>query len=254
MKKELKIMIVEDDLIIGTNIMESLNCAGYAFVFMANEYHEAISLFTSELPDICILDINLNSGDNDGIALSNYFSTLHKASVIFLSSYSDDETIERMKSCNPSTFLIKPASIEQLQIAIELAVHNFERDKEHHQHTKLDSLDGEKVDYRFIKCNERYEKLTVSKVIYIKANGSYCEIVTEEKKLLISSNLLAILDSLAFANLKRCHRSFAVNIKYINAFNNLHVYLKHQDFEIAIPYSSKYREEIMHNLPKIKFV
>ena len=91
---ETKILIVEDEVIVAKNIEKHLNSAGYSVVGYATTAEESIKKALKEKPDLVLMDIKLK-GATDGIEAANKIrETLHLP-VIFLTSYTDDDTFQR---------------------------------------------------------------------------------------------------------------------------------------------------------------
>jgi len=124
--KKMKVGIVEDEMIIAETISLALKKLGYLPTQPAFSYEAAISMLELEMPDIVLLDINLND-ESDGVDLAHYININHSLPIIFLTANSDRQTIERSKQTRPSAFLVKPFSNEDLFSAIEIALFNHEK-------------------------------------------------------------------------------------------------------------------------------
>ena len=81
-----KILIVEDEVIIAEFIMELLQEENYTQIEMAHDKEEAVNSMQNFLPDIILMDINLN-GKNSGIELAQLKN--EEAQVIFLTGQYD---------------------------------------------------------------------------------------------------------------------------------------------------------------------
>lgn len=124
--KKMKVGIVEDEMIIAETISLALKKLGYLPIVPVFSYDAAIRMLEIEMPDIVLLDINLNDA-LDGVDLAHYINTNHSLPIIFLTANSDRLTIERSKQTRPSAFLVKPFSNEDLYSAIEIALFNHEK-------------------------------------------------------------------------------------------------------------------------------
>ena len=56
------ILVVEDEIIVAKDISEILVSCGFKVSGIANNYHAAMQLFKSGIPDLIICDINLGKG------------------------------------------------------------------------------------------------------------------------------------------------------------------------------------------------
>jgi len=108
-----KILIVEDEIIVAMEIELALQSKGYAVVGKAPTSEKAIELAQKFLPDIILMDVNIK-GSKDGIGTSKEILKFHNTSIIFLSAYSDSETVKRMQVIQPHYFLPKPYSQSEL--------------------------------------------------------------------------------------------------------------------------------------------
>jgi len=102
-----KILIVEDEVIIGLDISNKLTNQGYDVIDQVTTPEEALEVVSSERPDLILMDINLKA-DIDGIELAGKIREADDIPCVFLTSYSDSATIERSMSTEPYGYIIKP--------------------------------------------------------------------------------------------------------------------------------------------------
>ena len=103
--KNVKILIVDDDVIIADFICDVLIDNDYKNVEIAYSYNEALSLFNNFNPSIILLDINLKNSKT-GIELSTLKNPT--TSVIFLTGQLDNSTMQKAMLTNPKAYLTKP--------------------------------------------------------------------------------------------------------------------------------------------------
>mgnify|MGYP000252227414 FL=1 len=121
---KLRVAIVEDEPLIAENLAMYLNNTDFEVAGIAYNYEDALQLIINEHPDIALLDINLES-DKDGIDLGEYiFNHIH-IPFIFLSSYSDRNTLDRAKKIQPSGYLVKPFNEKSLLTTLEIGLANY---------------------------------------------------------------------------------------------------------------------------------
>ena len=108
-----KILIVEDEIIVAMEIELALQSKGYKVVGKAPTSEKAIELAQKFLPDVILMDVNIKGG-SDGIGTSREILKFHNPSIIFVSAYSDTETINKMQVIQPHYFLPKPYSQNEL--------------------------------------------------------------------------------------------------------------------------------------------
>ena len=249
----IKVLIIEDDLIIAENLKENLLEMGYSIVGIASRTEEAISLFTEHSPDICLVDIYLKGSSKNGIEIMEFLNAGESIPIIYLTSFADSEYRDRAKSTNAAAYLIKPASKKQIDVAIDFALSNFHK-------PKLETNNNEDVHcpffagigYFFVKSNGRYEKIYEKNIAYLKASGTYCVIATTSKEYIISANLKSFLSQIQTKDLVRCHRSYAVNINHIQAFDDISLFVLRGNEVNDIPISNSYKNDVFAILPRIK--
>jgi CheY-like chemotaxis protein len=93
---ELKILIIEDEPVIAENISMYLNNADFTVSGIAYDDEEAMNQLRNNTPDAVILDINLDSAI-DGIQIADHINKNYQLPFLFLTSYSDKETLQRAK-------------------------------------------------------------------------------------------------------------------------------------------------------------
>jgi len=115
------VLVVEDNGIAAMEIKEMLVQMGYHTVYNAGTYEKAIRLYKAHHPILVLLDIHL-SDEKDGIDVARYIRQSDNTPIIYLTSYHDEETIQRASLTKPSNYLNKPFVYEHLQTAIALAL------------------------------------------------------------------------------------------------------------------------------------
>lgn len=124
-----RVLVVEDEVIVARTIASQLKQLGYIVTGTASSGQVAINKVSENEPDIVLMDIILK-GEMDGITAANYIRENLDIPVVFLTAYSDSNTLERAKITQPFGYIVKPFTIKDLQIAIEIALlkHQLECD------------------------------------------------------------------------------------------------------------------------------
>ncbi len=181
-----KVGILDDEIVICETLSKYLKELGYHVLDYALNYEEAIELLETNLPDIFLLDINIG-GKKSGVDLAKYIRENYNIPLIFISSYSDKETILSAKKVSPNGYLVKPFNKEDLFAAIEIAIGNFSIRTEQNQiSSELKLLS----DAFFIKQDSLYIKICFNDIYYFKSEGVYVEIYAKSKKYLFRETLL----------------------------------------------------------------
>lgn len=123
MNNKLNILIVEDEFLIALELMDFIKSLGYNVIDYATNVKMAQILYKNNKNiNLILMDINLNDKIN-GIEL--YKSLRTKASVIYTTSYIDDETISEAVSTNPLGYLVKIYNKDGLKALLELSLYKL---------------------------------------------------------------------------------------------------------------------------------
>lgn len=123
-----KILIIEDEALVARELKSRLTQMGCEVVGIAYG-KEGVELARETRPDLLLADIHLKN-DADGIELAKIIKSDHDLPVVFLTAYSDTDTVSRAKAVTPYSFIIKPVENRELQIAIEMALYKFNIERE----------------------------------------------------------------------------------------------------------------------------
>jgi two-component system cell cycle sensor histidine kinase/response regulator CckA len=117
-----KILVVEDDALIADDIQRTLIRLGYEVPLTVATGLEAIEAAGSMRPQLMLMDIKLQ-GTMDGIEAAIVIRRQFEIPVVYLTSHSDEATLDRAMQTAPSGYLLKPFSDRELRTAIEVALH-----------------------------------------------------------------------------------------------------------------------------------
>lgn len=123
---ELRILIVEDDPIIATDIKLLLRKEGLQVVGHAKNAIRAYDLLISTSPNFIILDIHLGTGPT-GIDVAEVIQNKYNLPYIFLTSFSDTDTLSAAQEQGPYGYLVKPFQEKTLLTTIAIAWSNYQR-------------------------------------------------------------------------------------------------------------------------------
>lgn len=236
-----KILIVEDELIIAEDVKNMLTNMEYEVVDVAMDYDEAIAILETQKPDLILLDVNLNS-HKDGIDLAEIINDKYKIPFIFTTSYSDSLTLNRAKNTHPTNYLVKPFKKEQLFSTIEMALYSLNEEHDTKKNNEDDALIIK--DALFIKDKFKYTKLNISDILWIKSDGNYLEIQTTKKEELIRATLSNFIERLNNELFFRTHKSYIVNLDYLSKIETNYVTI----VASKIPITKNYYDELIKKL------
>jgi len=119
-----KILIVEDETIIALDIKKTIIKLGFQVTNIVTNNIDAISSVREDMPDIILMDINLENSKN-GIETTLDIQKIKDIPIIYLTADSDNQTITKAIETNPIGYLSKPFKREELKTTIYLALHKI---------------------------------------------------------------------------------------------------------------------------------
>jgi len=124
-----RILVVEDESIVAKDIQRTLEKLGYEVPATASSAASAFEKLEEIEPDLVFLDIKLK-GDQDGVHIAEHIKDRYDIPVIFLTSFIDQDTIDRAKVTEPYGYLVKPFNEGDLKTTVEMALFKFSKDRE----------------------------------------------------------------------------------------------------------------------------
>lgn len=115
-----KILIVEDEAIVALSIKMEVQKLDCIVIGMASTEEEVFDIIKNDIPDIILMDINLGENEN-GIDIINKIKKTQDIPVLYLTAFSDDETMTEAFATNPLGYMVKPFKEQDLKIHIQLA-------------------------------------------------------------------------------------------------------------------------------------
>ncbi len=124
----ISILIVEDEQIVAIAIEGHLQSLGYRVAGTAACGEEACRKAAELEPDLVLMDVRIQ-GPMDGIEAAGKIRESRDVPVVFLTAYSDVETVERAKFVEPYGYIVKPFDPRDLHTTIEIALHKGNADR-----------------------------------------------------------------------------------------------------------------------------
>ena len=241
----IKILVVEDEMIIGAKISMQLTNLGYEVTGMLPRGEEAIVHVTENRPDIVLLDINLK-GKLDGIETALQMQKVADIPIIYLTANSDEATFNRAKVSRPYAFIAKPYKQVDLQRAIELTISRMAENETGPQAENNTDDDQPFIlsDRIFVRHKEKMVKIIIADILYIEADRNYSRIFTKNKEYLLCITLKTIEEKLPERIFLRTHRSFIVNLTQVDEVADGYVTIAQKE----IPLSSGLKEQLLQRI------
>ncbi len=123
-----RILVVEDERIVATDIQRNLQRLGYLAPDAAASCEEALRFSSEAPPDLVLMDIRIE-GDSDGIQTASLLRERYDVPIVFLTAYADAPTLKRATEVQPYGYLLKPVRPDELRTTVEIALHKHRVDK-----------------------------------------------------------------------------------------------------------------------------
>ena len=164
-----KIMVVDDEAAITTQLEKRLSRMGYDVVCRASSGEEAIAKAELYHPDVVLMDIVM-PGTIDGIEASEVISNTMSIPVIFLTAYTSDDFIDRAMEIKPFGYICKPFNMNIIKITVDGALH----------HSRVIKMFAEQADHSSILIREAHHRIknnlmTIATLIRMEAGDTSSE-------------------------------------------------------------------------------
>ena len=123
---KIKILIVEDETLVAMDLKSTLTKMDFKVTDIVQSYEGVARSIKKSEPDIIMMDIYLGE-KTDGIDIAKEIHKRKKIPILYLTAFSDDETMERAFETDPIGYLIKPFKREDLKSTIQLGLYKINK-------------------------------------------------------------------------------------------------------------------------------
>jgi two-component system, cell cycle sensor histidine kinase and response regulator CckA len=116
----LRILIVENEGLVGCDMAAFLNDLGYRVVGTCTSSDDAVRLYDDLRPDLVLMDVHLD-GSVDGIETALRLQQRGPVAIVYVTACADLETVNRARETHPQGYLLKPFSHDELRLTVEVA-------------------------------------------------------------------------------------------------------------------------------------
>jgi len=192
--------------------------------------------------DILLLDIQMP--DITGLELLE--SLRHKPLVIFTTAY-PEYAVDGFQH-DAIDYLVKPIMFPRFLKAVNKATNQVKLLAQSNPQTlesalpKTSKMPPSESGYIFVKVDTRWERIQLSEITYIEANGDYVVIhLKSNKKILSLQTLTQMTARLDGKDFVRVHRSYIVNLPLVDTIEKDHLTIGEQDIAIG----KNYRQDFL---------
>ena len=122
----MRVLIVDDESLIRMDLRDIIESCGHEVVAEGTNGVEALALCKKHKPDIILMDVKMP--ELDGIEAARQIGFHHEAPVVLLTSYSQQDLIDKARDSGVYGYLIKPVREEQLVPSLEMALGRYKSD------------------------------------------------------------------------------------------------------------------------------
>lgn len=236
----MKVLAVEDDLIMAGAIDIFLRKLDYEVIDVVHNSEDFLNTWAATKPDIVLLDINID-GRFDGIEVAQIINQSNNPipiPIIFITSLKDEETFARAKNLAPFAYIIKPFEEMTLQRTIELAVYKYIHNIWEVPEQITWKNDLATSQHFFVKAGNSLKKIKLENILYIKVEDKYSKIKLENKEHDVRMSLKELSSKLPASDFERVHRNYIVNIAHIEniILKELMLIIQNEKLPISLTY------------------
>lgn len=223
----MKILLVEDELLIAEDIAEMLEEMGHEAIAICKSWTEVKATLEFKKPDLALLDIRIQ-GDVDGVEVGLNIERDYGIRAVFLTSHSNQAIVQRAVKANPLGYLVKPVRQEDLFVALQLAEKQLNEARKQEQPEVVIKLGGLK------------KRVNIYDITHLESDGNYTHIFINGERHTSSKLLKYWLEESNLSHFVRVHRSYAVNPERIKTISATHLELG----TTSLPIGRKYKADI----------
>jgi len=221
-----RILIVEDEVLISEHLKRIVINLGHEALDICEDYNETMASLKKATPDLVFLDIRLN-GIDDGIKIAKHLHILN-IPFIYITSFSDKDTLKNAISQQPLGYVLKPFSKEDIQ--------------EQLQHIEKETT----AKFITLGNSNKKERIAIQDILWLRSENVYLEIHCIDKIRVHRGKLKDVLNLLPPSLFVRTGQSHAVNIVKVNRTTINSIFIDNKE----LPLSKKYKKDFFKQFEK----
>lgn len=215
LENHLTLLIVEDEIIIAETMKQMLQRLGHQVLAICTNFAEYVEAMKEHEPDLLLLDIHLKD-EKGGIEISEI---CHKKGIpfLFITSYSDQATINEALKYDPLAYVLKPFTERELEKTLEIARIKIEKT----------------ADMLYLKHGYDYIKIKFDDIVYMQAENIYTRIYTTKKNYLYRSSLSGLMQNLPSNVFFQIHRSYIIHLNKVEKVGTDYVLIQQKKLPVS---------------------
>jgi len=222
----IKILVIDDEVLIAELIKSYLSSFGFSEIFLAHTRNTAIQAINHVQPDLVLLDLHLQQ-PKDGLDIAKILDEKGDLPYIFITANADMLIIQEAIHTRASSYITKPVKKADLFASIQIALK---------ANSKPDSS------FLLIKEHNANVKINYDEILYIESNSNYINIFTKTQKIMTRQSLDWAEQELPENQFMRIHRSYIVNIRAVQRTHSKSVFIGDIEIPISRANASKMSE------------
>lgn len=123
-----RIIIADDERIVAADLRKRMIALGNSVVAVVGTGEDAVRATLDLRPDLVLMDVQMD-GAFDGITAAQKIKAQMDVPIVFVTSFSDKETLRRAKETGPFGYVLKPFDERELAATVEMALFRHTMDQ-----------------------------------------------------------------------------------------------------------------------------
>ena len=192
----------------------------------------AADFMRKEKVDLMFLDINMPE-----LSGLDFLKSLRDAPLVIFTTAYPQYALESYE-LDAIDYLVKPIRIERFLKAVDKAENYFRLMQQEAGNSHVEKIEE---DFVYIKAERKFFKIYFKDILYIEGLKDYVVIYTIDNKIITSMNVKTIAQQLPASIFARVSKSYIVNVRHINSFDNELVYINGNE----IPIGQSFKDDFM---------
>jgi CheY-like chemotaxis protein len=116
-----RILVVEDELIVAEDLRRRLSAMGYLVIGVVTSGEDALRKVDEVRPDLVVMDISLR-GEMDGVTAAHRLREEFGTPVVYITGHGDPDTLQRAKTTPGFAFVMKPVDDREMEYILEMVL------------------------------------------------------------------------------------------------------------------------------------